>query len=861
MKFNVIQAAMEVLTNTEQRQKYDSHRSGRYGYPRASGVKGNPYADLSKNFPPPPRPPGFPQRPPMQKRQPTASTADKYAEYASYTKDASSSSSRRAGKADATWKAWEGMRPQNKATGQSTAAGTSSRTPSGSRSASAAKPPPVPPRAPPPPQKQPEGAFGTSTRASRGYVPQSPGGDEPPVSNNNYFTTRIHTNVFPSTSAAARNRRRAPSAAGPSDADSGGDSTSPDPRQSTPYQTQGGEKFDSWGGASNVGRSRSTRETNRQSYYEERDTPPASTRQRSASNPDDADRSPHGAQNGNGRSNSSEGEGLGRTASGTYGFASDHKDKSASDLYAQQFPFTQTQDDKNPRGTQHSTSRAGKADFYERKPPNFTPVLQDLLAKEYQKSLSKDKSTGQDELNEFERNLQDTIAGLSARKYGAGIRSGSTVGGAQYPTDLHYATRQNSIADNTTPNSNFNSQFSSDQPHRFSRNSTENINTRFVAEDEAMNWSFNAGSPVDENGRPAMPRSKSGSRVGRSPSTAANSQAPRTSFPESANGGISPQNASFNPEEWSEKIGPQVFEAPAVQRSSTSSSRLSRSTSRKPKPVRMTAGTAGMVDSDESSSGQDDVAKKAATSTDTAGAEGAASPNAMDIDPPLANNGANGARNIPVTPSRPEWRAGDVGGIKVDSATDIPSQPVFIPSTAGSEDSEEFQAKLSDLRNVEPLASRPTGLDSFGDLKSNLPFSSAASGTAPIRKPVPKAHDLHLNLPLPPKPPHPPPALAVPGLKPSVIAWKKYMDEFTAYVAEWQAYNVKYADHFKARMNEVKLKMSNPSWLQTRDNSGIQEYMLWLEQDREVRARWMELSDEHEMNVRLFAAHREKMMK
>lgn len=848
---------MEVLTNNEQRQKYDSHRQGRYGYPRASGVKGNPYADLSKNFPPPPRPPGFPPRPPMSKRQPTASTADKYAEYASYTKDApSSSASRRAGKADATWKAWEGMRPQSKTTGQSTAAGGSSRSPSDSRPTSTAKPPPVPPRAPP--QKQPEGAFGNSTRASRGYVPQSPGGDEPPVSNNNYFTNRIHTNVFPTTSAAARNRRRAPSGAGP-DVESG-DSTFADPRQSTPYQTQGGEKFDPWGGASNIGRSRSTRETNRQSYYDEQDVHGTDTRQRSASNPDDAERSPESAQSRNGRPNVHEDADAAMNNGGDFGFAGDSKSKGTSNLYAQQFPSTQARGHEIPRGAQHSTSPAGEAEFYTRKTLNLPPELQELLSKEYQKSLSKDRRASLSQLNAFELNLQNIITELSAKKYGPGVQSGSADGKAQYSTDAQQAPQQNSTANSTIYNSNFDTQFSGDQPHQFSRNSTENINTRFVAEDEATSWQFNAGSPVGESGRPAMPRSKSGSRVGRrSPTT--NPQTNQTPFSESANGGISPQNVSFDPEEWSKKIGPQIFEAPAVHRTSTSTSRPSRNTSRKPKPVRMTAGTAGMVDSDESSSGQEDLGKKAANSIDTAGTDGTASPNAMDIDPPVVSTGANGVRNIPVTPSRPEWRAGDVGGIKVDAAPDVAPQAAVVPPAAGSEDSEEFRATLSDLRNVEPLAGLATGLDSFGDLKSNLPFPSTASGHVPTRKPIPKAHDLHLNLPLPPKPPHPPPALAVPGLKPSASAWTKYMKEFTAYVAEWQAYNVKYSDHFKARMAEVKIKLENPSWLQSRDGAGIQEYMLWVEQDREVRARWVEVSDEHEMNVRLFTAHREKMMK
>lgn len=603
-----------------------------------------------------------------------------------------------------------------------------------------------------------------------------------------------------------------------------------------------------------MGRSRSTRETNRQPHDDEQNSPTTPTRQRSASNPGDTDFNTKGAQNGAGKPNNRQ------DADGDFSFAGDDKGKRTSDLYAQRFPSTQTRGCENPQGAQRSTSRAGDAEFYAKKTLNLPPELQEWLSREYQKSLSKDKHAAQDRPNAFELSLQDTLSRLSAQKYGLFVHQpGSTDDGqARFATDPQQATQENSTANSKISYSNFNTQFSGDQPHRFSRNSIDNINTKFVAEDEAANWQFNAGSPVGEKDRPAFPRSSSGSRMGRPPTTS--TQTPQTPFPEPVNGGISPKNASFNPEEWSEKIGPQIFEAPAVHRTSTSTSRSGRNTSRKPKPVRMTAGTAGLVDSDESSSGQEDPARKLTPLVDSVGAEGAPSPNAMDIDPPAVNTGANGVRNIPVTPSRPEWRAGDVGGIKVDSTSDIPPQPVFAPPAGGSEDSEEFRAKLSDLRNVEPLASRASGLESFSDLKSNLPFPSAASGQVPTRKPVPaKAHDL--PLPLPPKPPHPPPALAVPGLKPSAAAWQKYADSFTVYVAEWHAYNAKYADHFKARMAEVKAKMSNPLWLQSKDGAGIQEYLLWVEQDREVRARWTEVSDEHEMNVRLFTAHREKMMK
>ena len=51
------------------------------------------------------------------------------------------------------------------------------------------------------------------------------------------------------------------------------------------------------------------------------------------------------------------------------------------------------------------------------------------------------------------------------------------------------------------------------------------------------------------------------------------------------------------------------------------------------------------------------------------------------------------------------------------------------------------------------------------------------------------------------------------------------------------------------------------TWLSTRGDAGIREYLEWLEQDKEVRAKWDEAANDHEKRVREFMTHREKMMK
>lgn len=666
------------------------------------------------------------------------------------------------------------------------------------------------------------------------------------MNGNNYFTTRTHTNLFNETSSAARARRRVPP-----DVNRG--SPPLDARQSTPYQTQGGEKFDPWNGASNVSRSRSTREQDRRPYNENEEEAAAyaNARQRSASVPDESDSVPQAGRGGKQGFDVNDHHNAGSpTATGEYGAQNGFKNGGAADendspkLYAKQSHFSKSSPPEAPlpevpRKARQATGLVGDEDFYNRKTLNLPPELQELLDQEYAKakSSSEDKSPR----NAFEENLHQVIKGLAASRYGMGAQSATD-------SQMHGA--------NKTSNNSFNPQFDGDS-HRFSRNSTDNINTRFVAEEDATNWQFNAGSPVDETGQPVKPRSKSGSRVGRA--SPFNPPASQTPFAGPENGANRATNGSFNPEEWTEKIGPQIFEAPAPQKSSMPTSRPIRNPSKKTKPVRMTAGTAGMVESDESSSGQDDNPKvQSAPGRGHGSVDGAASPNAMDVDPPsVATPAESGVRNIPVTPSRPEWRAGDVGlGINHVKPGATGQQAAFEPPAGGSEDTEEFRANFADFRNVEPFAERATGLESFGDLKSSLPFQSAPS--APVRKPVPKVHQI--ALPEPPKAPQMPPTLAIPSLKPSTVAWNKYVDEWSTYMQEFALYNARFIDHFHARKIQVHEKLSNPAWLESRDQAGLSEYMTWSREDAEVRAKWSEACNAHDLNVRNYFCHREKMM-
>ncbi|CAN8102980.1 unnamed protein product [Discula destructiva] len=834
--FSIINHAHDVLTDPEKKRKYDADFSRRNRTAYASGVRGNPWASAGAQWAPPPRPPNFPQRAPpaTQKKQP--STADKFAEMAGSARRTQTKPA-----AHSQWEAWDNIR-----SGTKKATGASSKSAHASRPTQA-QPPPVPPRAAP--QKQPKGSFGARVQKN-GYIPESPG-DEGAHSKDNYFTTRTHSNLFSETSNAARFRRRAPTNPPSPPPTAGDDSAFADMRQSTPYQTQGGERFDPWNGASNVGRSRSSRASDRKPYAndEENSDPSENIRQRSASIPNIVENLSQGAQNASGKRAAST-----TPASGGYQKSPKEGDnslgKESHQLYAKQSPFTSTiPAQKDLHDVQQAPSRADDEVFHRKKRLDVPPELEKLVAQF--KSSSEDITPSVAGLNGFEQNLKKVLQHLSVNKYGSQEAVIESARKAQS------AARQSKSRANRDDHSNFGSQAdTSTDSHRFTRNSTDNINTRFVAEEDA-NYQFSAGSPVTEEGRPSMPRSKSGSRVGRPPFSAQPSQNPFTQSTDSN----SAQSGSFDPAEWSEKIDPSFFEAPTPQKTPVPTGRPARKSSKK--PVRMTAGTAGLVDSEESSSGQEDIFKDPPTSgrTSAGGLSGTASPVPMDVDPPVSNAADNGVRNIPVTPSRPEWRAGDVGlGIKMEAKPVGGQQARFSPPVGGSEDTEEFKASFADLRNVEPFADRPSGLESFGDLKSNLPFQSAPAARAPVRKPVArKSH--HLDLPVAPQPPASPAALGPNlGLKPSAATWKKYMDNFAQYMQEWHMYNTKFIDHFSARKVQMQAKLNNLDFIATKDDAGLAEYNEWLAQDHSVREKWNVDCNNHEINMRSFMVNRQKMM-
>lgn len=396
---------------------------------------------------------------------------------------------------------------------------------------------------------------------------------------------------------------------------------------------------------------------------------------------------------------------------------------------------------------------------------------------------------------------------------------------------------------------------SSDDPNRATPSLADNINTKFAEGQGSSAWRFNAGT--DGSAEPV--RRHSGSTTLSGQGSSADAQPSQRASKSNPDLQSVKSEGSFNADGWSDKFGPQTFAPRQESASFSSSATANRANLRKSKPAKPTAGPAAVIED----SSDDDVYEWAGRKGQARAAT-VESPQAMDIDPPTSsetpNEGipsSNGARNIPVEPSRPEWRSGDLERSNASKGIEHKDRNQFDPNTAGSEDSEEFRTSFADLKNVEPFSQQNQGLKSLSDLKDNLPFESKASGETPVKMPKPPT----LVFPEPPQAPRLPPTVAISGMKPNAPSWNKYLQEFMDYLQRWDTFNADVVDHFstrKANINEQR-KERGYSFLGLRSDSDVQEYYNWIQQDNEVRRRWLEACEEHERQYRAFLTFREKM--
>ncbi|PQK10433.1 hypothetical protein BB8028_0002g07550 [Beauveria bassiana] len=379
----------------------------------------------------------------------------------------------------------------------------------------------------------------------------------------------------------------------------------------------------------------------------------------------------------------------------------------------------------------------------------------------------------------------------------------------------------------------------------FDKTNLDGINTKFSKESANNPWNFTAGSPTNRPGahqsNPESPNPKPSSDLG-------TTEAPV-------------HETGFNPGGWSDKFGPQTFIPQQAPAGSASPTRASRTNSRKNRPVKSNANNPIVIDDSDEEDLYDWSGRKAQT-------QDQATESPMDIDTPPAvpPRPPPSARDIYVEPTRPEWRSDDAQPATENSQSaaqkSAPTSHVGTPSVPhaqGSEDSEEFLANFEDFKNVAPFAQPKAGLQSFSDLKDNLPFESKASDEVPLQ--MPKVQPL--VFPIPPVAPRPHPTVAIESVMPSDSSWNKYLDDFGMYLQEWELFNSQVVDHFATRNAHIRRDRESKGYafLGSRSESDITEYISWIQQDNDVRRRWNAACEGHEERFREFMAFRSRMKK
>ncbi|KAI5921573.1 hypothetical protein F4810DRAFT_722127 [Camillea tinctor] len=913
-KFQLIQSAHEILTDETLRRQYDdARRAAPSRYPMASGVRGNPWQDIAKQYPQPPR-----------RQQPAPrSGAQRYANFTNGVPrparpTPSDDPQSRKSNADA----WDSMRSH---AARAKPPPTPGRAPtSAARDAKADQPPPPPPRTAYQKQKA-QAAFGSRRP---GFTPRSPNvADEPPVTNKNYYTTRTHSNIFSETIPETTPDQRPTET--PIDPFEDIKERYMDHRKSTPYHSSGGEKTSLFSEGPGLSRTTSARMPPRKM-----EVPPfARTRPRRSSSPKSS------SNDGGSEDSTAVDAGSNASANRRASYSTSHFQTRASDdpnidpmntaphsrVTPQPEPAAADGIPKEPINVNNGfvpgvnppqpnggpsvyASQPAKQFHLSNPPPQFYAVrsrpdrakehaqraadwLSVVTGFDFGSTSSEAVKTDSPTLTPLEAQQRRTLSRLMEKqpKLGRDLdQLQPMTRGKNTDDSCATATKQTqSTANKDCSSFNFsttNDPIGKDTSARpFPKSSTDNINTKFVEGDHPDDWQFKAGtSSASEAYTPSKTRPQPRSRVTRR-QVQKSRPSPTVHMPSAQDSSEDTSKHAFSAGEWNEQIGSHHFEPQPSNSASSSPTR--RTQPRKTKPVKMTAGTAGMVD-DESEGWQEIPRPRSGTTSASASVSAAPpSPNAMDIDSPAPDNvdhtpkasQTNGARNIPVEPHRADWRAGDVNGVhskpsslsgsdsgrnglRESSAPPPTTANHFTPHNGGSEDSEEFRMKFSEFKKVEPFTdTAPTGLKSFADLKSTLPFESRPSEQIPLEKEI---SSVPLTFPTPPVAPRLPPTMSVAGLRPNTTSFRKYAQDFYNYMDKWEVFHNKIMLHFATRQDNFKTRRQQrgTAWLDTTvSGDGAREYLTELDQDQVIHSQWMDALKEHRKKIAEFAEFRDRV--
>ncbi|POS83068.1 hypothetical protein EPUL_003960, partial [Erysiphe pulchra] len=279
-KFQRIQAAYEILNDPLVRARYDANRrasnfANTTGSHTKYSTKGNPWSDIGKEYPPPPKPPTARSYKPT----PPSNGARRYEKFTPPQQSAYQASQEGSQARKATYDAWEKMRGSH----ESSATFHSSE--------NDPKPPNPPPRNNSKPNQR-ERRTPTSSRSQmpdssndksvnqsnskksarkKGFMPSTPGGDELPAPRRSYFTTRANPDPPPIPPRNFQSPTQNNHSYFSDETNEANSNIFFSQRISTPYATHGGERFDPFEAPkSRLSRSKSTTEK-RQNFSSKND--------------------------------------------------------------------------------------------------------------------------------------------------------------------------------------------------------------------------------------------------------------------------------------------------------------------------------------------------------------------------------------------------------------------------------------------------------------------------------------------------------------------------------------------------------------------------------------------------------------
>ncbi|KZF25176.1 hypothetical protein L228DRAFT_236297 [Xylona heveae TC161] len=873
-KFQAIQSAHEVLSDPDQRLKYDANlkRTGRfYVRPTPPPPKPSPLRKptTTTGQPNPTRPP-----PPSTQRPKYTSTPSSGASrYADFGSGPWMPPPRQAYDAQArtdTYRKWEHMTQAQHQARQN------------------AYPPPPPPNVPPratPPngasayarQKARESSPRTGERPSaadeenrarntfpgmsrsqstriprkNGFDPGTPGGDEPAAPNTSaYFNTSRGERPSParwSTAFPEATKPRAPTAKKADPLDDLRRSASDDhvatgsPRVRTPYAATGGEKtFLSGAG---LGRSATTREVPKRTDWN--GTTP-SRHETTSGRPDERGRSASPkAQNPNGGP---------RDADST----SSSADSMNIGVGANNRRF------KKATGVRGSRIRRPPAQPGAR----FKPFVEPDSSDDDGRTQSDDKNAGHRNNENANKNDSSAYATSTSADRIRNWQQGFPDRWEPGPEKLHNNIFNIPVNDQTFEKT-------SPSPVSPSKENPNNINTAFSPQD----WhGIFTGNPREyfintPPGRKSPARGRPSSR-----SDQEQSQKPMPTqsppFPRPVSENVPPNSQpkadaqtspprKFSADEWKNTfkepsfVFPTAPQAVSPNRPNSRAPKSSRSrdqlktTVKRPKVPKPASVSAVTDDASEEENTLKDPDGNGGDFETRTGLDGGG----MDVDPsgPKPTPATTGSSITSVEPTKSKWRG--------DGATPNETKPTQEPHTRNATEpvkepppapkTEEPELDLSNLNKVEPLAPGQHGLKNLNDLSDTLPFESRAAAE-PINKPAPPAR---LALPDPPKGPTPPVTV-------NSETWKPYLESMRVYFSEWRSFNKRMLMHFNSRQDQVDLDLG-PDFLGTigeGPKGGLMLYMQGLEEDFRVRAHWDVSYERHRTVMVAFCVFKQQLL-